>query len=514
MGIRASETVAIIRKATKNVFWLIVCNLMPRFSIWMLQKVGLKQFVIDHDFTNVSRRDVRLASKGLLYRHPEWSCASEVRQSSFLKQMAVITGCFGLFQPALFITLIYASLLGLFTLLISMRLTLCLRGGFKTRLPSADVLTMETAWPAYSVLVPLYKEAGSLPRLVESLRQLDYPAHKLEVMFLVETDDTETIQAARRLSLPPNWKILVLPDGKPRTKPRALNVALAKLTGQIVTIYDAEDHPHPAQLKTAALALREGGPRLACVQAPLRAYNARSSWIAGQWGLEYDIHFGLILPALAKARRPIALGGTSNHFRVSALQDVSGWDAWNVTEDADLGLRFARRGYKIGTILPPTHEEAPERADIWLPQRSRWIKGYMQSAGVLWRRPAKAIRQMGFVSFLSSQTLLIGAIASACSHGPLAVLCCLAMLLPGFSFSAWSIALLLTGYIAHCIGVILAPGRLGARRILLMLTAPIYWPLQSLAAGRAIYELAKAPHAWSKTPHALTETQIPSFHPA
>lgn len=462
----------------------------------------------------VTRRDVRLASKGLLYRRPEWSCSAKVRRSSRLVQISALAGSFGVFQPALLIEFAYVMLLCLFTLQIAMRIALCIQGRLSAKPVPPAMLALHSAWPAYSVLVPLYKEASSLPKLAESLAKLDYPAEKLEILFLVEQDDSSTIQAVRNLTFRPNWKVLILPDGEPRTKPRALNVALAKLRGEIVTIYDAEDHPHPAQLKMAALALHQGGPSLACVQCPLKAYNARASWIAGQWGLEYDIHFGLILPALAKARRPIALGGTSNHFRVSVLREVSGWDAWNVTEDADLGLRLARQGYRIETITPPTNEEAPENIRVWLPQRSRWIKGYMQSAGVLWRKPLQAAQQMGLFSFASSQVLLVGTIVSAFVHGPLALICCLTLFIPGWGLTPWCAALLLSGLGTHIIGVLLAPGPVRLRRVWLMVSAPLYWPLQSLAAGRALYELATAPHAWSKTPHALTQTEFPSYHPA
>ena len=327
-------------------------------------------------------------------------------------------------------------------------------------------------------------------------------------MFLVEREDDETLQMLKFTSLPAHWPILVLPDGQPRTKPRALNVALAKLRGEFATIYDAEDRPHSGQLKAAVRALRAGGKQLACVQAPLCAYNMRSSWIAGQWGLEYDIHFGLILPALAKASRPIALGGTSNHFRVRVLREAGGWDAWNVTEDADLGLRFARLGYAVGTIDLPTLEEAPEKLSIWLPQRSRWIKGYMQSASVLLRRPRLVASQMGTGSLLASQVLLGGAILSSCLHGPFALLCLLSVFVPGFVLTPAFAGLLAAGYSVSLLSALLAPGRKGFARIGLALSAPVYWPLHSVAAGRALYELATDPHMWSKTPHALTSLDV------
>lgn len=459
----------------------------------------------------VSNSDVHLASHDLIRHHALWSCSNKVRHRSGLIVFALLAGCFGLFQPVLFLGV--ANLLSVagFTLLIGMRLALVLRGAtcrWRTVAQEAQKHDADIEWPRYSVLVPLFKEAGSVPKLTGGLKALDYPQDRLEVIFLVEAEDKGTLNALQSVALPAHWLILVLPDGQPRTKPRALNVALARLTGELATIYDAEDIPHPGQLKAAVRALRAAGPGQACVQAPLRAYNGRASWIAGQWALEYDTHFGLILPALAHAGRPIALGGTSNHFRVTALRHAGGWDAWNVTEDADLGLRFARLGYSVGIIELPTLEEAPEKLSIWVPQRSRWIKGYMQSAAVILRQPCLAMAQMGASSFVASQVLLGGAIVSACLHGPFALACLISFLVPAFALNPFCFGLLAAGYIVNLFAGALSPGPKDLRRLSLILTAPLYWPLQSLAAARALWELAIDPHMWSKTPHALTQYDV------
>lgn len=420
-----------------------------------------------------------------------------------------------MFEPLL--CLILAGLFGVtgFTILIAMRATLIIRGAMSSSSPKALILpegliasASAEIWPNYSILVPLFKEAASVPKLVHSLRSLDYPADKLEVLFLLEAEDKETLASLLRAVLPEHWPIFILPEGQPRTKPRALNVALQHLTGQMVTIYDAEDRPHPLQLKEAVRALRAGGAGMACVQAPLRAYNARSSWISGQWALEYATHFGLLLPALAMAQRPIALSGTSNHFRVAALRAAGGWDAWNVTEDADLGLRLARLGYKVGTIDLPTLEEAPETLRVWIPQRSRWIKGYMQTAGVILREPHRAMLEMGVFSFIACQVLLIGTILSASLKGPVAIVCLLFIVLPDLFLTPGSMALFVAVYAVHIMAAVLAPGAKDLHRFWLVVTAPFYWTLQSLAALRAIWELATQPHLWSKTPHALTQSEI------
>ena len=395
-------------------------------------------------------------------------------------------------------------------MLISLRAVLFVRGAVLSSAAQLHTACDRSTddLPRYSILVPLYKEARSIPNLLKALMALDYPADKVEVFFLVEQDDVETRTALARLHAPPTYKTLVLPDGQPRTKPRALNAAMAYISGQIVTIYDAEDHPHPSQLRQAAEALDRAGSVCACVQAPLRAYNGRASWIAGQWGLEYEMHFGLLLPALAEAGLPIALGGTSNHFRLSALREVAGWDAWNVTEDADLGLRLSRFGYRVGTILPRTLEEAPEVLSVWLPQRSRWVKGYMQTLAVLLRHPVRVAREMGMRQFSAGAILLVGAVMSALLHGPLALICLICCLLPGTSLPIYCVVLMISGGLVNLFAALAAPKQGCAQRILLVLTAPFYWPLQSLAAAHALYELVVDPYSWSKTPHALTRHMV------
>lgn len=460
----------------------------------------------------VSRKEIRAASLGLVRSQASYSCSNKVRHSSSLTTLAVMLGVLGLFQPLVLLWGISLLGLGLFAVLITIRVTLViLELIFSPASGPSPKPIREVDLPVYSVMVPLYKEAASVGRLVQDMKAFDYPQEKLEVLFLIEAEDAATLAALAGEDLPAHWHVLVLPDGMPRTKPRALNVALQRLTGEFATIYDAEDTPHPRQLRAAIGTFRKHGARLGCVQAPLRAYNADESWLAAQWALEYEVQFGLILPALAKAGLPIALGGTSNHFRVSALQAAGGWDAWNVTEDADLGLRLARLGYDIKTTNLPTMEEAPESLQVWVPQRSRWIKGYMQSLGVLWRRPTLAGRQMGVRAFVISQIMLCGAVLSAFVHGPVMLACLAFLFVPGLTLAPYSALLLIAGMVVCALSAFAAPGDrgvLGYKRILLVLSLPFYLPLLSLAAYRAAYELVKTPYSWSKTPHALTRATL------
>ena len=223
--------------------------------------------------------------------------------------------------------------------------------------------------------------------------------------------------------------------------------------------------------------------------------------MAGQWALEYAIQFGHVLPALARWNMPIALGGTSNHLRRSALLRCGGWDAWNVTEDADLGLRFARSGLRVETISPPTFEKPPQKLQVWLAQRSRWLKGFVQTWLVLMRHPAKAMREMGTGAFLSMQLTLGGAILSALAHGPWALWCLFCLVSPQLSLGPVSVVALAVSYICGIAVAWAAPGPRDGARLFHVLTLPLYWPLQSIAMGRALFGMFRCPHFWAKTPH-------------
>lgn len=233
--------------------------------------------------------------------------------------------------------------------------------------------------PIYTVIVALHREAAVARKLAGALDALDYPRAKLDIKLAVEEDDAETLDALEALDLPPRYQIVVAPDGKPRTKPRALNVALAQARGELVTVYDAEDEPEPDQLRKAAAAFAAAPTHVGCLQGRLAIDNFRDGWIPTLFAIEYAALFEVLNPGLSALEAPVALGGTSNHFRIAALRDVGGWDAWNVTEDIDLGFRLARHGYCVGALDSSTYEEAPAQMRAWINQRRRWFKGWMQS---------------------------------------------------------------------------------------------------------------------------------------
>jgi len=449
------------------------------------------------------RRRAHAAAFGLRLRDP-WKSASETLspgQRRALSRLVAVIGLGGVMTPDVLAVMMGAAGFAVFAAILVFRIGVYLAGSqnrFDTPAGSPDA---EADWPVYTLLIGLKDEAETAPQLAAAIRALDYPADRLDVKLLIEAGDEATAFALRRESWPGGAELHVLPPGLPRTKPRALNYRLAKARGEFAVVYDAEDRPHPDQLKAAVRAFRAAGPDLACVQAPLVGEGA-GGWIAGQWALEYAVQFGRILPGLAQWRLPVMLGGTSNHFRRAALEAAGGWDAWNVTEDADLGLRLARSGHRVGMIAPPTLEAPPEAFSVWLAQRSRWLKGFLQTWLVVMRRPGEAAREMGLAGFAAMQLTLGAAVLSALVHGPWAVWLALSLMLPGAGPAPLFLAVAALSYSAGIALALAAPGRKDARRLWLALTQPLYWPLQSVAMVRALYGLAKCPHFWAKTPHA------------
>lgn len=262
--------------------------------------------------------------------------------------------------------------------------------------------------PRYTVLVPVFREANIVGQLIENLGGLDYPTEKLEVLILIEEEDAETLAAVQASNPPPHFRVVTIPQGQPQTKPRACNVGLYFATGEFLVIYDAEDTPDPDQLKKAVVAFRRGGDDMVCVQASLNYFNDSENALTRMFTLEYSYWFDYMLAGLDYGDLPIPLGGTSNHFRTSALIELGGWDPYNVTEDADLGIRASALGYRIGVINSTTMEEANTSIPNFIRQRSRWIKGYMQTTLVHARQPLALIRQIGVRRFLSFVLLIAG----------------------------------------------------------------------------------------------------------
>ena len=378
------------------------------------------------------------------------------------------------------------------------------------RIPDQDL-------PVYSIVVPLYREAPEVRRLTHALGRLDYPRSKLDILLMIEADDRSTLAALERLDLPACYRIVMAPDGRPRTKPRALNVALQFARGRFLVVYDAEDEPESNQLR-AALAGFRASPDVACFQARLAIDNIADSWLTRLFALEYAALFHVVNPGLAALGLPIPLGGTSNHFRVDVLRRVNGWDAWNVTEDIDLGIRLARLGHRVATFESNTFEEAPHKLAAWLAQRRRWQKGWMVTLATHSRAPLRTWADLGLWGGLAVSGMLFGTIAS-CLLGPL----CVSMVALRFwsgdllhprthADAAWSTLscfLVATGLFSAIWPIVRGLRRRGLIRLWPWLLAlPAYLLLLSLAAWQALFEFGSRPYFWAKTEHGQAKRRL------
>lgn len=372
----------------------------------------------------------------------------------------------------------------------------------------------DDALPTYSILVPLYDEANMVPQIVAALATLDYPASQREVLFVLEADDRATRAAFGTLRLPDGFRVLTVPQAAPRTKPKALNFALQFARGTYVVVYDAEDLPAANQLRLAATHFARMPPDVACLQARLLIHNARDSWLTRHFSLEYMALFDGLLPAYERLGIPLPLGGTSNHFPRKVLEHLGGWDAYNVTEDADLGLRLVRLGYRARVLPCETLEEAPNTLSDWLPQRTRWLKGWMQTWLVHTRQPVRTLREMGVVAFSGFHLIFGGMILAALVHPFMYVLLIWQYLTIGpFAMPVDGTGLFVTGLTAFNLGLgylsavllcALAAMRRGQAGLLFhLLTLPFYWLLVSAAAWRALWQLLVHPFKWEKTRHTL-----------
>jgi cellulose synthase/poly-beta-1,6-N-acetylglucosamine synthase-like glycosyltransferase len=469
----------------------------PTFFSALARARGRRALSEDASFA-LPRADARLSAS-----------APEVRRSNFiglLLSVALLAGIFAT-EPRLFaVSSLFLSLLffgGIYV-------RACAIAAHFLRPPATPPPLPDRALPTYTIIAPMYREASVAAQFVAALKALDYPAAKLDIKLVLEDDDSETAAALRGAGLAPNMEIVVAPHGAPKTKPRALNVALPLARGRLLAIYDAEDRPEPDQLRVAAAAYAVAGPRVACLQARLTVDNGGDGFWAYFFAMSYASLFDVINPGLGKLGMPMPLGGTSNHFRTDLLRRAFGWDAWKVTEDADLGLRLARFGYLVETIDSATYEDAPVKFSDWLGQRTRWMKGWMQTLAVFLHTPRRAIRKMGwfqaFAALCAMTTLIAGPL-----FGPFYAVRLIHDLWFGDLLAPQNIQRLILASLSLAIAlfgvlVFVTPNLIGMRRrglsaSLLLPLAPLYLLAMSFAAWRALWEWTRQPFVWNKTSH-------------
>jgi cellulose synthase/poly-beta-1,6-N-acetylglucosamine synthase-like glycosyltransferase len=362
--------------------------------------------------------------------------------------------------------------------------------------------------PVYSVLIPLCDEAHMVQQLVRAMTAIRYPPEKLDIKFVVEARSESTIDAVEAVLADPRFELIVVPDAEPRTKPKACNYALPFVRGKYLVIYDAEDVPDPDQLRLAA-SVFAAEPNVDCLQAELMIDNARENFLTGLFAGEYAGQFGVMMPTLVRWGLPVPLGGTSNHFSIEALREVGGWDAFNVTEDADLGVRLARLRYRAEMLGSRTCEEAPIEIGAWMQQRTRWMKGWMQTFIVHNRRPASLLKDLGWRGFMGFEIYLGSVLLAPLLHTVFlaSIVLRLAILgTPPFTpftpLTGLELIVMIVGYGAAFAVAIAGLKRLGQQRLLwLQALLPLYWVLHSIATIRAGHELMTRPHYWAKTTH-------------
>lgn len=467
----------------------------------------LQRFIAGH----ASHAIGQLAAESLRTEHPDLSAGTGRGRSIVTSTAVACIALFALLAPGPVGVAIEVFLGLIFLAWTFLRLlgTLSLRSVRRIPDPIA-----ESELPVYTIVIALYREAAAARALVDSLRRLNYPAEKLDVKLVLEPDDCETQAALAAMNLTAPFEVIVAPAAGPKTKPKALNAALPFARGAFIAVYDAEDRPEPDQLRLAYEAFVAGDARLACVQARLTIDNTSDSWLTRLFTAEYAGLFDVFLPGLAAWRLPLPLGGSSNHFRTVVLRDCGAWDPYNVTEDADLGMRLARLGYRTAVIQSTTYEEAPAHFKPWLKQRTRWCKGWMQTWLVHMRSPGRLQRDLGWLGFGVFQLLVGGTVLAALVHSLFVaeLLWELAIAAAGrdttalAAVSVHAIALVLGYAISIWVSTLglLRRGLVSCAWALVLI--PVYWVMLSIAAWRALFQLVSDPYRWEKTEHGLAKS--------
>jgi len=373
--------------------------------------------------------------------------------------------------------------------------------------------------PIYTIHLPVYKEDKLIKKLIWNLQSIDYPREKLDIKLLIEEDDDKTLNAVRNLDFPAVFEVIVVPFHMPKTKPKACNYGLHFSRGKFLTIYDAEDVPDTDQLKKVVALFNKLPDNYIVIQSALNYFNRNENFLTRMFTLEYSYWFDYMLPGLDTFDIPIPLGGTSNHFKFEYLIELGGWDPFNVTEDADLGVRAYDKGYKVAIINSTTYEEANNEMFNWVRQRSRWIKGYMQTHLVHMRNPVALWKKLGWKGFLGFN-FFIGATPITFLVYPLLLCVFFAYVILDLEtirtlFPDWvlfmSIINLMVGNILMIYVNMMAVFKRRYYELILFAVAnPVYWLLHSWAAYKGLYQLVVKPFYWEKTNHGLSKTHSPT----
>jgi cellulose synthase/poly-beta-1,6-N-acetylglucosamine synthase-like glycosyltransferase len=430
------------------------------------------------------------------------------------------------FSLQMTLTVVIAFFTMVYVIAVTYRVVLFMRS---SKSDSVEIVSDEEALsvpevdlPSYTVMIPAYREVSIISKLIHNIAQIDYPVDRLEVVLLIEEDDEETLEVLRDSDPGLQFKLVLVPAGEPRTKPKALNYGLTHATGTFLTIFDAEDRPDPLQLRRAAIALSRLPPEVACLQARLGFFNGGQNVITRWFQVEYSMWFRQMLPGLSKLRVPIPLGGTSNHFRKEVLLDLGAWDPYNVTEDADLGVRLSRAGYRSEVMDSLTLEEANSDFVNWAKQRSRGYKGYLQTFLVHMRDFRESQRLLGTRRLLFLMLFVGGTPLMAMVNPIFWTLTVVwfvvkpAWLMAVFPAPLYFLGLFcwLAGNFLFTFTCMLEAIEVDDSLFVAALLTPVYWVMMSVAAYKALVQVFFAPAYWEKTRHGLAKAVVGATAPA
>lgn len=440
---------------------------------------------------------------GLEEQAPEYSVRAWLNNKK-RTYLSLIPLCFlGLFILSpyqLFFTLFI--ILNILYLLAQISKIIIIIAGARNNQKKQEAFTLdEDDLPIYTILVPLYKEDKVIGKLIKSLSKLDYPKHLLDIKFLIEEDDDKTLKAIKNTSPPSFIEVIHVPNSYPRTKPKACNYGLQFAKGKYITIYDAEDQPSQSQLKQVVMQFYIAKPNVVCLQARLNYFNRKENFLTKLFAIEYSLLFDYMLLGLKKFKMPIPLGGTSNHFITKKLKELGGWDAFNVTEDADLGIRLYHKGYCTDLINSLTLEESPINIKAWIVQRSRWIKGHILTSLLHLTQfknlKKKEIIGIVFILYLPNLIYLLLPI--------FIILCCFFHKLDNNFIILWKINLLLSIILPICQSIfIITKKKWYDMKSTIFLLAIYNW-LLPIAGLKALWQIFKKPYHWDKTEHGITK---------
>jgi glycosyltransferase XagB len=455
---------------------------------------------------NQQQNQLHKATYGLEETHPQHSIrlfienihkSSKVTKIAFYATIALVLAAIVIY-PRISMLATFTILSLLYIAVQLFKLTLVVVGVINDK--KDDELGIPDELPIYSILLPVHNEGEVLADLIQAIKRIDYPADLLDVKLIIEEDDAQTLAALKNIKLPKFIEVIKMPVSQPRTKPKACNYALQFTKGKYVTIYDAEDRPHPQQLKQVVAKFAASSEEVVCIQAKLDVYNREENIIAKLFALDYALLYEYTLPALQKLKLPIPLGGTSNHFIREKLIELGSWDAFNVTEDADLGIRIYQHGYCTEVINSVTFEEAPVTLKAWIMQRSRWIKGHiltsllhLRANNHLLPKEKLSLYLMLFLPNLIYPLLpMYIALHFLSKNNPLLDL-------------LWDLNVYLGAALPMIYGALIVYAKKWSNFKSIIFTTPFYYLLLSVAATRAVIGIFKNPFHWDKTQHGVSK---------